>query len=90
MSQKWSYIDSQCNEVDAMSQTWSCTSSPLSVSMPCPRHGLTLTHLQADPMSHTRSYTSLPSEADAMSQTWSYTSTRINADAISQTWSYIG
>ncbi|KAH1122350.1 hypothetical protein J1N35_005510, partial [Gossypium stocksii] len=44
-----------------MSQTWSYTSSSISVSMPCPRHGLTLTH----------------NEADAMSQTWSYTSSRI-------------
>ncbi|KHG06547.1 MIT domain-containing 1 [Gossypium arboreum] len=50
---------------DAMSQTWSYTSSHISVSMPCPgrdltltplyvpmpcpRHGLTLTHLVADP-----------------------------------------
>ncbi|KHG12508.1 Phosphopantetheine adenylyltransferase [Gossypium arboreum] len=31
-----------------MSQTWSYTSSHISVPMPCPRHGLTLTHLIAD------------------------------------------
>ncbi|KAL1083654.1 hypothetical protein V6Z11_D09G212800 [Gossypium hirsutum] len=29
---------------DAMSQTWSYTSTPRSVPMPCPRHGLTLAH----------------------------------------------
>ncbi|KHF97809.1 S-crystallin 1 [Gossypium arboreum] len=31
-----------------MSQTWSYTSSHISVPMPCPIHGLTLTHLVAD------------------------------------------
>ncbi|KHG08116.1 hypothetical protein F383_34787 [Gossypium arboreum] len=36
------------HQVDAMSQTWSYTSSHITVPMPCPRHGLTLTHLVAD------------------------------------------
>ncbi|KHG09809.1 hypothetical protein F383_05434 [Gossypium arboreum] len=31
-----------------MSQTWSYTSSSISVPLPCSRHGLTLTHLVAD------------------------------------------
>ncbi|KHG18851.1 hypothetical protein F383_04043 [Gossypium arboreum] len=31
-----------------MSQTWSYTSSSISVPMPCPRHDLTLTHLVVD------------------------------------------
>ncbi|KHG27714.1 Uba3-binding but2 [Gossypium arboreum] len=31
-----------------MSQTWPYTSSHISVPIPCPRHGLTLTHLIAD------------------------------------------
>ncbi|KAH1073159.1 hypothetical protein J1N35_025487 [Gossypium stocksii] len=70
-------------EADAMSQTWSYTGSPLSVLMPCPIHGLTLTHIQADAMSQTWSCTSLQDETNAMSQTWSYTSTRINTVAMS-------
>ncbi|KHG11305.1 hypothetical protein F383_13946 [Gossypium arboreum] len=32
-------------EADAMSQTWSYTSSHISLPMPCPRHGLTVTQL---------------------------------------------
>ncbi|KHG20303.1 Dimethylglycine dehydrogenase-2C mitochondrial [Gossypium arboreum] len=35
-------------QVNAMSQTWSYTSSHISMPMPCPRHGLSLTHLVAD------------------------------------------
>ncbi|KHG22663.1 Cell volume regulation A [Gossypium arboreum] len=31
-----------------MFQTWSYTGSHIFVSMPCPKHGLTLTHLIAD------------------------------------------
>ncbi|KHG08897.1 hypothetical protein F383_36220 [Gossypium arboreum] len=45
-----------------MSQTWSYTSSCLK-SMPCPKHGLTLT---------------IVIEANAMSQTWSYNSSCIS------------
>ncbi|KAH1039550.1 hypothetical protein J1N35_041293 [Gossypium stocksii] len=55
-----------------MSQTY--TGSHLYVPMPCPRHGLTLTRI----------------EADAMSQTWSYTHSRHIANAMSPTWSYTG
>ncbi|KHG14469.1 DNA primase [Gossypium arboreum] len=33
---------------DAMSQTWFYASSSISILMPCPRHGLTLTHLVAN------------------------------------------
>ncbi|KAH1056452.1 hypothetical protein J1N35_034517 [Gossypium stocksii] len=68
-----------------MSQTWSYTSSPLSMPMPCPRHGLILTHSQADAMPQTWFYTSLHVEADNVSQTWSYTSTHINTDAMFHT-----
>ncbi|KHG13626.1 hypothetical protein F383_16544 [Gossypium arboreum] len=35
-------------EADAMCQTWSYTSSRVSMSMPCPRHVFTLTCLVAN------------------------------------------
>ncbi|KHG07787.1 hypothetical protein F383_34892 [Gossypium arboreum] len=35
-------------KVDTMFQTWSYTRFRISVPMPCPKHGLTLTHLVAD------------------------------------------
>ncbi|KAH1122044.1 hypothetical protein J1N35_005204 [Gossypium stocksii] len=59
-----------------MSKTWSYTGSHLSILMPCPRHGLTLTCNEADAMSYTWSYTSSRINVDAMSKTWCYTSTR--------------
>ncbi|KHG28724.1 hypothetical protein F383_14098 [Gossypium arboreum] len=48
-----------------MSRTWSYTGSHLSMSMPCPRHSLTLTHLVADAMSQTWSYNGSQNVADA-------------------------
>ncbi|KHG04220.1 hypothetical protein F383_23348 [Gossypium arboreum] len=54
-----------------MSQTWSYSSSHIPVLMPCPRHGLTLTHIKADAMSQTWSYTS---SHFAMVQPWSFPS----------------
>ncbi|KHG27130.1 hypothetical protein F383_09543 [Gossypium arboreum] len=51
---------------DAMSQTWSSTSSHLSMSMRCPSQGLTLTQLLVDACLN-MSYTSTHLNADAMS-----------------------
>ncbi|KHF97291.1 hypothetical protein F383_36834 [Gossypium arboreum] len=39
------YLSHIC--ADAMSQTWSYTNTSIH-AMPCPRHGLTLTHLEAN------------------------------------------
>ncbi|KHF98643.1 Citrate-sodium symporter [Gossypium arboreum] len=73
------------------------------MSMPCHRHGLTLTiQIEADAMSQTWSYSDT-SRSRCMSQTcltlayitrqmyvpdMSYTSSHFNADTMSQTWSY--
>ncbi|KHG11985.1 Multifunctional CCA [Gossypium arboreum] len=86
-----------------MSQTWSYTSSHISVLMSCPRHGLTLTPLYV-PMPcprHDLKLTHLiadacprhvlhwvTSRARYMSQTCLTLAIEIEANAMSQTWSY--